>query len=382
MIFALSVFLFSCAAHVAVTTQPPAAPPTPPSPPQPILLPNLTILDISLSETGKIEVMLSNTGEGPAPYGVGTLAIYVDGLLKWKDSLGTLLDQSFLEPGGSSLYTTPIELVGKHEVRAVLDKEEKMAEEDEVTNVFTKGLGKEESETKPVVPGLTMGEEKSLRKPLGGLPAGPDIVVKDLDLTEDLELMVILSNAGEADLRKGAIFQIQVFVNDQKMSEFDHFISEALKANFRNRYIVAPPYQVVIAGISKVKVSISPELPADDIRFENNTLERTFILFPFKIRPQGKEEFSFSFSIPRLRSKGQSEKLTIKARCEWGSSFLKLSFKKSGSIEEIPTLSGKSPLKVEFPIPLEEVQKESVWSICMTNLAEKKVEGYLIIQHP
>src|SRR4030042_3351393 len=325
-IFTVSIFLFSCAAQV--TTQPPSAPP------QPVLPPDLTISDISLSGTGKVEVMISNIGKGPAPYGVGTLAIYVDGLLKWKDSLGTLPDQSFLEPGGSGLYTTPIELIGKHEVQAVLDKEEKMAEENEVTNVVTKGVGKEESETKPVVPGLTMGEEKSLRKRLGGLPAGPDIVVKDLDLTEDLELMVILSNAGEADLRKGAIFQIQVFVNDQKMSEFDHFISEALKANFRNRYMVAPPYQVVIAGISKVKVSISPELPADDIRFENNTLERTFILFPFKIRPQGKEEFSFSFSTPRLRSKGQSEKLTIKARCEWGSSFLKLSFKKSGSIEE------------------------------------------------
>jgi hypothetical protein len=207
-------------------------------------------------------------------------------------------------------------------------------------------------------------------------------VVKNLDLTEDLELMIILSNAGGNDLQKGAIFQIQVFVNDQKMSEFDHFISEALKANFKNRYTIVPPYQVIIGGISKVKVSIAPEVPANDIRLENNILERTFILFPFKIKPQGKEEFSFSFSDPRLWSKSQLEKLTIKARCEWGSSSLKLSFKKSGSIEEIATLSGKSPLKVEFPIPFEEAQKESVWSIFLTNLAGKKIEGHLIIQHP
>jgi hypothetical protein len=48
----------------------------------------------------------------------------------------------------------------------------------------------------------------------------------------------------------------------------------------------------------------------------------------------------------------------------------------------MPTLSGKSPLKVEFPIPFEEVQKESVWSIFVTNLVDKKVEGHLIIQHP
>ncbi len=373
-IFAVSVLLFSCAAQV--TTQPP------PAPPQPVLLPHLTISDISLSETGKIEVMLSNTGKGPAPNGVGSLAIYVDGLLKWKDSLGTFPDQSFLEPGGSTLYTTPIELAGRHEVRAVLDKEEKTVEENKLSNVFPKVLGKEKLEAKPIVPDPTIEENEGQKKTLDGLPVGPDIVVEDLDLTEDLELMIILSNAGEVDLRKGAIFQIQVFVNDQKMSEFDHFISEALKANLKNRYMVAPPYQVVIAGISKVKVSISPELPSDDIRLENNTLERTFILFPFKIRPQGKEEFSFSFSAPRLRSKAQTEKVTIEARCEWGSSSLMLSFKKSGSVDGIYTLTGKSPLKVEFPVLFEEAEKESVWSIFITNLIKKKVEGHLIIRHP
>jgi hypothetical protein len=466
-ILAFSIFLFSCA-QVAVTPQPPPpAPPAPPPAPQPVLLPNLSILDISLSETGKIEVMLSNTGEGPAPYGVGSLAIYVDGLLKWKDSLGTLPDQSFLEPGGSTFYTTPIELVGRHDVRAVLDREEKTVEENGLSNVFPKVLGEEKLEAKPFLPDLAITdlflapgkelavvianlgdgplslregnlkirvdgslagsyalgslsdqsslpvkgmmtlttpwvlvgrhevevevgfpnevkesseENNSLKKILERPPVGPDIIVKHLELTEDLELMIILSNVGEVDLRKGAIFQIQVFVNERKMSEFDHFISEALKANLKNRYRVAPPYQVVIAGISKVKVSISPELPSDDIRLENNILERTFILFPFKIRPQGKEEFSFS--APRLRSKGQRDKLTIEARCEWGSSSLLLSFKKSGSVDGISTLTGKSPLKVEFPVSFEEVERECVWSISITNLVKKKVEGHLIIQHP
>jgi hypothetical protein len=474
VIFAFSVFLFSCAAQVAVTTQSPPAPPvsSPPAepvPPRPVLLPNLTILDISLSETGKIEVMLSNIGKGPAPYGVGSLAIYVDGLLQWKDSLGTLPDQSFLEPGGSALYTTPVELVGRHDIRAVLDKEEKTVEENKLSNVFPKVLGKETLEPNPLLPDLAITdlfltprkevamtivnsgdsplplgkgnlkilvdgslkgsyalrrfsdqpslpvkgtmtltttlvlvgrhevdvyvgfpnevkesneENNRLKKILEGPLVGPDIVVKQLELTEDLELMIILSNAGEVDLRKGAIFQVQVFVNDQKMSEFDHFISEALKANLKNRYIVAPPYQVGIVGISKVKVSISPELPSDDIRLENNIYERTFILFPFKMRPQGKEEFSFSFLAPRLLSKTQTEKMTIEARWVWGGSSLKLSFKKSGGVDGISTLTGKSPLKVEFPIPLEEIQKESLWSICMTNLAVKKVEGHLIIQHP
>jgi len=413
--------------------------------------------------------MLSNIGKGPAPYGIGSLTIYVDGLLRWKDSLGTLPDQTFLEPGGTTLYITPVELVGKHEVRAVLDKEEKTVEKEELSKVFPKGSGKETLEVKPLLPDLAITdlfltprrelavsitnsgdsplplgggnlkilvdgslkgsyalrslsdqsslpvkgtmtlttalvlvgqhevdahvgfpndvkesneENNHLKKILEGLPIGPDIVVRQLELTEDFELMIILSNAGEVDLRKGAIFQVQVFVNDQKMSEFDHFISEALKANLKNRYIVAPPYQVGIAGISKVKVSISPELPSDDIHLENNIIERTFIIFPFKMNPQGKEEFSFSFLAPRVRSKAQTEKVTIEARWEWGGSSLRLSFKKSGSVDGIPTLTGKSPLKVEFPIPFEESQKESVWSVFITNLIRKKVDGHLVIQHP
>ncbi len=476
-IFALSISLFSCAAQVANIPQPPPAPPVPPlasqavppDAPQPVPLANLTISDISLSGDGKIEVMLTNLGNGPAPYGIGSLTIYVDGLLKWKDSLGTLPDQTFLEPGGTTLYTTPVELMGKHEVRAVLDKEEKTVEENESSKVFPKVLGKEKLEAKPLLPDLIVTdlflssrrelvvtisnsgesplplgdgklrvlvdgslkgnyalrslsdqsslpakgtvtlttplvlvgrheidaqvsfpnevkesneENNHLKKILEGPPVGPDIVVRQLELTEDFELVIILSNAGEVDLRKGAIFQVQVFVNDQKMSEFDHFISEALKANLKNRYSVAPPYQVGLAGISRVKVSISPELPSDDIHLENNVFERTFIIFPFQIRPQGKEEFSFSFLTPRFRSKAQTEKVTVEARWEWGGTSLKLSFKKSGSVEGVPTLTGKSPLKVEFPIPYEEAEKESVWSVFITNLIKKKLEGCLIIQHP
>jgi len=477
-IFALSIFLFNCAAQVANTAQPPPAPapvpqpvPSPapnPAPPH-ILLPNLTISDISLSESGKVEVKLSNIGKGPAPYGIGSLTIYVDGLLKWKDSLGTLPDQTFLEPGGTTLYTTPVELVGKHEVRAVLDKEEKTVEKEELSKVFPKASGKETLEVKPLLPDLAITdlfltlrkevavtianigdgplplgdghlkilvdgspkgsyafrslsdqsslpvkgtmtlttplvlvgrheidaqvtfpkevkesneENNHLRKTLEGPLAGPDIIVKQLELTEDFELVIILSNAGEVELRKGAIFQVQVFVNDQKMSEFDHFISEALKANLKNRYTVSPPYQVGLAGVSRVKVSISPELSSDDIHPENNVFERTFIIFPFQIRPQGKEEFSFSFLPPRPRSKAQTENMTIEARWEWGGSSLKLSFRKKGSWEGSPTLTGKSPLKVEFPIPFEEAQKENVWNVFVTNLIKKKVEGYLIIQHP
>jgi hypothetical protein len=303
-----------------------------------------------------VAVTIANSGDSPLPLGDGNLKILLDGSLKGSYALRTLSGQSSLPVKGTMTLTTPLVLVGRHEVDAHVGFPNEVKESNE--------------------------ENNHLKKILEGPPVGPDIVVKQLELTEDLELMIFLANAGEVDLRKGAIFQVQVFVNGQKMSEFDHFISEALKANLKNRYTVAPPYQVGIAGISKVKVSISPELFSDDLHTENNVLERTFIIFPFKIKPQGKEEFSFSFLAPRFRSKAQTEKVTIEARWEWGGSSLKLSFKKSGSVDGIPTLTGKSPLKVEFPIPSEEAPKENVWSVLVTNLIRKKVEGHLIIQHP
>ena len=464
-ILAFSIFLFSCAAQV--TTQPP---PAPPPPPQPVLLPDLTISDISLSESGKVVVRISNSGKGSAPGGTGSLTVYIDGHVKWSESLGNFPDQSFLQAGGSVTYTTPVELVGKHEVRVIVDNEERIHEENEWNNVLTRVLGIEKVEVKaPVLPDLTITdlfinpqrklvviianigesplplspgslkvfvdgnlkgsytlgslsdqsvlpvkgsitlttpvalvgrheidahvdfpqgikelneENNRLKKVLEGLPVGPDIVVKDLDLTEDLELMMILGNAGDVDLRRGVTFRIRILVNGRKVSEFDHYISEVLRANSENHYPMEPPSQVGITGISKVKVSISPKLSSDDIRLENNVLERTFIIFPFRIGPQGREEFSFSFSSPRPQGEGPTE--SIRAEARWGGSGspLTLSLKKPGTTKEIPTLSGKSPLRVEFPILFEEIRKGSLWNISVTNPVDRKVEGHLIIQHP
>jgi hypothetical protein len=346
-IFAFCIFLISYA--TPVTSQPPP-------PPQPALLPDLIITDLFLTPQRKLVVTITNIGDSPLPLGGGSLKVMVDGSLKGIYTLGSLTNQSVLPVRGSISLTTPLALVGRHEIDAHVD--------------FLHGIKE-----------LNEGNN-DLKKVLEGLPIGPDIVVKDLDLTEDLELMVILSNAGEVDLRKGVTFRIRIHVNEQKISDFDHFISEAMKANFGNRYFIAPPYRVGIAGISKVRVSISPKLSTDDIRLENNVLERTFIIFPFRLGPQGREEFSFSFSFPRPQSEGQIEKMKTEARWEGMGSTLLLSFKKQGSIKGIPTLSGKSPLKVEFPIVFEEAQKESVWSVLVTNLIDKKVEGHLIVQHP
>lgn len=481
-IFAFTIFLISCTA--SVTTQPSSLPPPalqpqpqpqlqlqlqPQPQPQPLLLPDFIVSDVSLTESKKVEVTIANIGKGAVPHGDGSLVIYVDGHLRWRSSLENVTDRAFLMPGGVVTVTTPVELVGRHEVQAIVDNEKKIVEENEANNHLVKILGEEKLEVKPLLPDLiitdlflnpqrklavvisnigdaplplgggslkvlvdgslkgiyTLGslsnqtllpdkgsmtlttpltlvgrreidaqveflqgvkesseENNHLKKILEGHPLGPDIVIRDLDLTEDLELMILLSNAGEVDLRKGVTFRIRIHVNDRKISDFDHFVSEAMKANFGNHYFIAPPYQRGITGISKVKVSLSPKSLADDVRLENNILERTFIIFPFRIGPQGREEFSFSFSFSRLQSEGQIEKLKAEARWEGVGSTLLLSFKKPGTIKGIPTLSGKSPLKVEFPIALEEVQKESVWSIVVTNLIDKRVEGNLIIQHP
>jgi hypothetical protein len=317
---------------------------------------DLTITDLFLNLQGRLSVTLANIGESPIPLNIVNIKIFVDGLLKGNYPLESFSEQPFLPPKGNFTLTTPLILTGRHEILAHVELTNEVKESDE--------------------------ERHRLRKTLGGPLAGPDIMVKDLELTEDLELMIILSNAGEADLRKGAIFQIQIFVNDQRISEFDHFISEVIKANFGSRYALAPPYQVGIAGISRVKVSISPELSSDDIRLENNGLEKTFVIFPFKIGPRGGEEFIFSISPLPAQRGGPAEKVRAEARMVGGSSSVMLSFKTPENRKGVITFSGRSPLKAEFPIAYEELQKESVWSVFVTNLSGKKVEGFLIIQHP
>ena len=108
--------------------------------------------------------------------------IYVDGHLKWRDSLGTLPDQTFLQPGRFVLYTTPVELVGRHEVRVIMDNEEKMIEENEANNVFIKILGKEKLEVKPLL---------------------PDLTITNLFLNPQRKLAVTIANIGDSPLPLG-----------------------------------------------------------------------------------------------------------------------------------------------------------------------------------
>jgi len=339
-----------------VTLLVPSTQPKSEAPVESLELPDMAITDLFLDPKKRLVVAMANIGNGPLPAGNGSLMIFVDGQLKGNFPLSSLSGRSFFSPKEGMTFTTPLSIFGRHEIQAHVDTGDEIREWDKENNRF----------------------ERTLEGP----PAGPDVLVKDLDLTEDLDLSIVLSNAGEVDVRRGATFRIRVFLNDRKISEFEHFTSEALSAHSGNLYTLGPPYPVGITGISRVKVSISPRRPSDDVRLENNVFERTFVVFPFRIGSQGREEFSFSFLLQNSKEGNPLDKVKAEARWEGGGSTLGLSFTESGQVKGAPALSGKSPLKVEFPIDLGEVRKERVWKVSVINLVEKKVEGHLIIQHP
>jgi len=463
ILFAFLFFFVSC------STYKPSPPPLPPLEslplPSPRPLPDLTISDLSLDESGRLVVKISNIGEGPAPMGGGELLIFLGGRLKWRGSLEDLPDRGFLSPGGSTLYVTPVELLGREEVKVILSLEGEMADQDESNNVMSKVFEREVvPPSPPPLPDLAVTElfitlqkrlgvaianlgegvfqmehgslhlfvdgylkevfplkdlshqdflppqgrislllpvtlvgrhevqallftsqeelnkgNNRLGKVLEILPSGPDIVVKDLELTEDLELLVILSNAGELDLRKGAKLRVQISVNGQRVSDFVHFTFAPLKAHFGNSYPFEPPYRISIAGISRVRVTILPIYSSDDIRLENNILEKTFMVFPFRMDGFGREAYSF---VPSSQNMRQGEKIKVEMRWDGSEGPLMLFFQPPGEAKKGFTVSGRSPLKMEVPISTEMELKEKPWKVSITNLREKRIEGHLIIQHP
>ena len=491
VLFAFCLFLFGCQAKMV---SPPPSEPLPSSPPsslteEPILLPDLTLSNITTDESGKLVIVLSNIGRTLVSSPFGRLKIYVDDDLRWSIPLGGISDQAFLQPGGVTRYTTPVELEGTHLVRAIIDSDDEILEENESNNILTKilnyemvvrlpppssslppvpskpedqeptllspeirvtdlslnpqrrvvvtlaNVGKgifllrdgtlkvsvdgtpkgsytlrsssdqdhllpEESMTFPTSvilagrhevyatidtdPGLKERKKESVgfRKMLEGLPVGPDIIVKELELTEDYELSILLSNTGEGELRKGTTFRIRVYLNDQKVSDFDHLVSQPLRPLSGNRYAVDPPYRIRISGTTKVRVSIWAKGISDDTRLDNNTIERVFVIYPFKIGPRKSEDFPLlPFSYP-LKKRGQKGKVRTEVRWDGGGFPLRLSLIGSGSSQKPPVVSGRSPLRLEVPIEEEKDRRGQPWRISVANLMEKKVEGTLIIQTP
>jgi hypothetical protein len=319
-------------------------------------LPDLAITGLLLNSKKRVLVTMSNIGNSPLPMELGNLKIFVEGKIKESCRLDRLFDQSFLQPNENMTFTSFFTLRGRREVQAYVETSQEMRE----LNI----------------------ENNHLESVLEGLPNGPDIIVQDLDLSEDFNLYMILSNAGEVDLRKGVPFRIRVFVNGLKTSDFDHYIPGGLKANFGNCYTIDPPHRIGIVGTAKVKVSISPKLHSDDVYLGNNTLERTFAIFPFQMIPQGIQEFSFFVPSPPVKEDVQTEKIKAEVRWEGEESSFLISFHGKEQVNSFQPILEHSPLKVEFPIHLEGVKSESQWKVSVANLMEKKVEGCLIVQHP
>jgi hypothetical protein len=231
----------------------------------------------------------------------------------------------------------------------------------------------------PGLPGDGVGVPEKIPR---GVPTGVDLLVKDLGLTEDLALYVVVSNAGDVDLPKGATLRVRIFVNDRKISDFEHLTAKDLKVKSGNRYTVHPPYPIAIGGISLVKTSIWPTPPLQDAEPRNNTLVRNVIVYPFKVEPRAKQEFSFSVFSPRLNNSDSKEKVRAEARWDGDRFPLKLSFKGSERIKGDSSVSGKSPLKMEVPISFEEPENKEACLVSVINPLRQKIAGHIIIQHP
>ena len=318
--------------------------------------PDVALTDLTLNQQRKLVIHLSNNGDAPFALREGTLQVFVDNVLRGSYSLGGLSDKLILSPKERAFLSTPLPIIGRHEIFAHLD------------------TGPEANER--------IQEKKGFKKILESLPPGPDILVKELVLTEDFELSIVLSNGGEGELRKGTTLRIRIFLNDRKVSEFDHLVTESLRPNLGNRYIVDPPYRVPVSGNTKVKVVILPKQASDDIRLENNTLETNFMILPFRIDPQMSREFPFFLSSAPLVGSLGGNRVKTEARWDGGGAPLKLSLKRGKDFKRIAPVSGKSPLRLEIPIGREEDPRGKPWRLSVTNLMEKRAEGNLILQFP
>ncbi len=510
LVLAFSILLLGCQAKKVPLPSSETILPVVPGPAridEPIPRPDLAISDIALDGTGGVIATLSNCGKGVVPPAAGSLKIYVDGELKWSISLDDIPDRAFFVPAGATRYSAPVEVKGTHEVRALIQSNGVVWDDDESNNLMTKVLSFERevrlppsspplaspprpspslSSPSPPLPVLstpepedreemlprpdvvltdlflnakrrlvvhlsnngdapfllkrgslkifvdkalegsyTVGElckrrslspkegasfetpttikgrhevdahldispdaddggrgSKSLTKILEGVPIGPDIMVKDLVLTEDLELSIILSNVGETELRRGTTLKVRVIMNDRKVSEFDHLIDEPLRPNSGSRYIIEPPYRISVGGNARVRVTVWPKHAEDDIRPGNNALERDFMIFSFRIDPQTSQEFAFFPS--SLWDKDSSRSRNIKTELRWdgGGAPLRLSLKREGNLNKPAQVSGKSPLEMEVAAEEEKGSMGRAWRFLVTNLMEKTAEGHLIVQSP
>jgi hypothetical protein len=209
----------------------------------------------------------------------------------------------------------------------------------------------------------------------------PQLVVRDLGVNEDQELYFHLSNPGVSDLDKGLSFRIRIEVNGRRVSDFEHLSSAVIKGGLGSRYAVRPPYRVEIVKRCRVRVSVLLLAGERMFRGRDHQLERTFLVFPFRLWPQERREIAFSFSLPRNRTDLPPEELKAEVRWDGGGGPLRVWLKEEGSRETEP-LSGRSPLRLERTLSAAGLSGRRTWKIGVTNLMTVKSDGKIIVQHP
>jgi hypothetical protein len=209
----------------------------------------------------------------------------------------------------------------------------------------------------------------------------PQVVVRDLGVNEDQELSLFLANPGKADLDKGLSLRIRIDVNGRKISDFEHLSSAVIKGGLGSRYAIRPPYRVEIVKRCRVRVSVRLLSERRRSRGADHQLERTFLVFPFRLWPKERREIAFSFSVPRSRTDFAPEQVKAEVRWDGGGGPLRAWLKEEGSRETEP-LSGRSPLRLEKILPTAGLSGRKTWKIGVANLMAVRSEGKIIVQHP
>jgi hypothetical protein len=165
-----------------------------------VLLPDLTIADLSLNEKCQVVVTVKNNGPGIVPDEVWTVHkpkssgvyLYKDGntwggATIWKFDPGKALQVS----GGTATYTSTLQVKGSSTITATVDHTEQVKETNEGNNKTSKKLICKKSEGKP------------------------DLIVSDIKLIKDCKIKITIKNAGSGGVpdsgyhkTKGAAIQM------------------------------------------------------------------------------------------------------------------------------------------------------------------------------
>ncbi|MCP4215311.1 MAG: hypothetical protein GY765_11685 [bacterium] len=155
---------------------------------------DLTITDISVNRDCRLTVTVKNNGPGPLPASIykkrdpksAGVYVYINGK-SWGGKSLLLIDKrkQLRNPGGSAVYTSRYKVTGPVNIKAVVDLHDVVKETDEKNNV-------------------RLHKQLVCNHHGGSFTKLPDLMVKDIKVTEDCRLEVSLQNIGAGPVPEGA----------------------------------------------------------------------------------------------------------------------------------------------------------------------------------